>query len=60
MTEEKPGTILSIDKHHLDIATANGGILRILKLQCPGGKVMTSESFLKSHFTDIQELGCFE
>jgi methionyl-tRNA formyltransferase len=59
-TEEKPGTILNVNNRHLDVAVADGGLLRILKLQCPGGKVITAENFIKNQFAEIQEFGCFE
>jgi len=43
-----PGTIVNIDKNGIDIATKNG-ILRVIKLQLPGKKVLTAAEVLNSH-----------
>lgn len=43
-----PGTILSLHKQGIDVATGEGG-LRILELQLPGKKVMPVETVLNGH-----------
>lgn len=46
-TSEEPGTILKIDAGGIDVATGDG-ILRIQKLQFPGGKPLMVEEILNS------------
>ena len=43
-----PGTIINANKNGIDIATGNG-TLRLLKIQLPGGKILTPQEFLNSH-----------
>lgn len=44
---DKPGTILQFNKQSIDVATGNG-ILRIYKMQFPGGKVLSIDDLLHS------------
>ncbi len=41
VTHDKPGTILNVSAEGVDIATGQG-VLRLLKLQWPGGKVISA------------------
>lgn len=43
-----PGTITHIDKNAIDVATGNG-ILRLLKIQLPGGKCLPVHDVLNAH-----------
>lgn len=43
-----PGTILSAARDGIDVA-AGRGVLRILRLQPPSGRVMTAEAYLAAH-----------
>jgi len=45
-TAETPGTILGSDKEALNVATGSG-VLRLLKLQRPGGKMLSAPEFLR-------------
>lgn len=47
-TKNVPGTVISCHKQGIDIAT-NSGVLRISKLQAPGGKVLSAQEFLNGH-----------
>jgi methionyl-tRNA formyltransferase len=44
-TTELPGTIIQVSKAGLDLATGDG-VLRLLRLQCPGGKPLTIAQLL--------------
>jgi methionyl-tRNA formyltransferase len=44
---DKPGTILQLNKQSIDVATGDG-ILRIYKMQFPGGKVLSIVDLLHS------------
>lgn len=46
-TSAAPGTIIKTDKNGIDVATGSG-VLRILSLQLPGGKVLPAEALLNS------------
>ena len=41
-----PGTVLRADRHGIAVATGAGGILRLTRVQRPGGKPMTAEAYL--------------
>lgn len=43
-----PGTIISASKQGLDILAGNNSVLRILKMQIPGKKIMTVSDILNS------------
>ncbi len=49
VSSDKPaGTLMSIDENALDVACGDG-MLRILKLQLPGGRAMNVGDFLNAH-----------
>lgn len=48
LTTESPGTILGSDKEALSMATA-GGVLRLLKLQRAGGKMLSAPDFVRGY-----------
>lgn len=43
----KPGTILAVSPEGIDVQTGDG-VLRLLELQFPGGKVLPVSELLKS------------
>jgi methionyl-tRNA formyltransferase len=45
-TGQVPGTVLSMDKHGIDISCGDGKVLRILELQAPGGKRMSAANYV--------------
>ena len=47
-TDAPPGTVLAINASGIDIATGEG-VLRLLKLQLPGGKALTAAEFANAH-----------
>ncbi len=48
ITNNKAGEVISCKKEGIDIATSHG-LLRITKLQAPGGKVLSAQEFLNGH-----------
>ncbi len=46
VTPDKPGTIVRADHDRFEIATGNGGILRLLVVQPEGRRAMTAREFL--------------
>ncbi len=48
----EPGTIVAVDKCHIDIA-AGSGILRVLEVQAPGRKRVAAGEFLKGNYIEI-------
>lgn len=44
-TNAMPGTVLTVNKYGVDVATGDG-ILRLLKIQPPGKRIMTIQEFL--------------
>lgn len=47
-TNEEPGTLISASREGIDISTPEG-VLRILKLQLPGGKPISASDFYNAH-----------
>lgn len=47
-TNATPGTIIHIDKNNIDVATGDG-ILRLQKIQLPGGKCLPIKDVLNAH-----------
>lgn len=43
-----PGTIINTNKNSIDVMTGSG-LLRILKIQIPGSKILSSEQILNGH-----------
>lgn len=50
----EPRTIVKASQQGIDIATG-AGVLRLLKIQLPGGKVQTAADFYNAHHQDLQE-----
>lgn len=55
VSEEKPGTILSVDKDSFTVMTGEGA-LKILELQLEGKKRMMTEAFLRGYKLEIGEM----
>jgi len=53
-----PGTIVSVDKDSISVATQEG-ILKILEMQLPGGKKLTVKDILNSKAALFQRGTCF-
>jgi methionyl-tRNA formyltransferase len=51
-----PGTVVAAGKAGIDVATGEG-LLRIIRLQIPGKRAMTSQEFLNAHQVDGIVLG---
>ncbi len=58
VTKAVSGTIVKSDKKGIDVATGNG-ILRLLELQLPGGKVLTVSEILNSKKNMFMPGKCF-
>jgi methionyl-tRNA formyltransferase len=57
-TKEIPGKIINIEKNGIDVATGDG-VLRLLKVQLPGGKALAVSDMLnarKNLFTEHRQL----
>lgn len=48
ITKNLPGTVISCQKEGVDFGTS-AGVLRITKLQAPGGKILSAQEFLNGH-----------
>jgi methionyl-tRNA formyltransferase len=46
-----PGTIVALGRHGIDVATS-AGVLRLLKVQPPSGRVMEAAAYLAAHRLD--------
>jgi methionyl-tRNA formyltransferase len=60
--QENPGKILQSTRDGIDVATANG-VLRLLKIQLPGGKVLPVAEILHAHaelFSAGKQFSCGE
>lgn len=55
-SDAQPGTVVSCTKQGLDITTSDG-ILRISKLQLPGGKPLNIQDFVNAHDLTGEVLG---
>ena len=54
-----PGMILKITREGIDVATLDG-VLRLKKIQLPGGKPLMVNDILNSHPTWLTEAQCFQ
>jgi len=57
-TDKPPGTIVNIDKNSINVATGKG-ILRLLELQIPGGKILSASAMLNSKKELFKRGKCF-
>ncbi len=55
-TQLQPGKVVHADRQGIDVATASG-LLRLKKIQLPGGKPMSVDAFLNAHDIDGDMLG---
>jgi methionyl-tRNA formyltransferase len=55
-TRVTPGTVLRCDSNGVDVATGDG-VLRLLELQLPGGRVLPVRDFVNAHNLLGQKLG---
>ena len=55
-SDKKTGTILSCHKEGIDVVTGHG-MLRITKLQMPGGRAMSASEFINAHDISDTVLG---
>lgn len=54
-SNDPPGFLLNLNKNFIDVATGDG-VLRLLKIQFPGGKAMSVEEVLKSKLSEFQQM----
>ncbi len=52
-----PGSVIDIKKHMIEVATGQG-VLRILKLQSPGGKVVSAKDYLNANSLEGTRFNC--
>lgn len=57
-TKAEPGCIIRVSKEGIDVATGDG-VLRLLSLQWPGGKVLTVREALNARQAQLLEGECF-
>ena len=48
-TNESPGSVLASDDRTLEVATGDGGVLRIVEIQPEGKRAMAAREFLAGH-----------
>ena len=56
--KQKPGTIIHASRDGIDVATAQDAI-RLLKLQLPGGKMISAADFYNAHRESVKAGGIF-
>lgn len=49
-----PRTLLAASKNGIDIATGEGGVLRITTLQLPGGKILSAADFYNARRSELE------
>ena len=52
-----PGSVIDIKKHMIEVATGQG-VLRILKLQPPGGRVVSAKDYLNANSLEGMRFSC--
>jgi methionyl-tRNA formyltransferase len=55
-TDATPGKVLHCDRKGIDVATGSG-VLRLLQIQLPGGKLMQVQDFVNAHDLTGKQLG---
>jgi len=51
-----PGEVVAASRSGLDVATGDGGVLRVRVLQIPGGRPVTAADFLNAHASPLGQV----
>lgn len=54
-SESRPGTLLGVDSIGLSVACGNKKIIKITKMQAPGGKVMKAADYFRGHPLELSD-----